>query len=416
MAKSKSFFGLRRGSTKSHTYQVLKGQQVTKDRVTDVANPRSFAQQMQRAKFAYLGKFYSKATKAFFKMAFEDKRATESDYNAFMRHNMSLCPYSTKQMADNVNTPWFGKFLMTKGSLTSLDALLSITLSGNMELIYTYATEAVTVGMLSASILEDSQLIAGDIITIALINGAPSATPIESLAEGIENEALSFDNAVAPAWQFIQFRLNADDARPLTDLGFVLASTGEGYRPAVNGNGSSVCGGVIVASRNLDGGLRVSDSHIIVNADLDAAIAIGLSKDWGEHCAITWGAQEQVILQGSLLAPVRDVPVSNFVKATTPVLPTNDDVISVMFAKNVTRGALSTGTLVGSVSAENDDTGEEVTATLKIGSVDEASVTIVANDGEYAMTLARGANGGLLTPTSPLTTKEIVFDNPVLFE
>lgn len=48
MAQSKSFFGLRRGSTKSHTYQVYRGVQVTKDRVYDVANPQTEAQMKQR--------------------------------------------------------------------------------------------------------------------------------------------------------------------------------------------------------------------------------------------------------------------------------------------------------------------------------------------------------------------------------
>ena len=49
MAKSSSFFGLRKGSTKSLTFQVLRGQQITKDRVTQVSNPRSEAQMTQRA-------------------------------------------------------------------------------------------------------------------------------------------------------------------------------------------------------------------------------------------------------------------------------------------------------------------------------------------------------------------------------
>ena len=48
MAKSKSFFGLRRGSTKSLTFSVLNGQQVTKDRVYGGKNPRSLAQMNQR--------------------------------------------------------------------------------------------------------------------------------------------------------------------------------------------------------------------------------------------------------------------------------------------------------------------------------------------------------------------------------
>ena len=48
MAKSKSFFGLRTGSTKSLTFQTSRGQQITKDRVTSVSNPQSSAQMDQR--------------------------------------------------------------------------------------------------------------------------------------------------------------------------------------------------------------------------------------------------------------------------------------------------------------------------------------------------------------------------------
>ena len=48
MAKSKSFFGLRTGSTKSLTFQTYRGQQITKDRVTSVSNPQTFAQMDQR--------------------------------------------------------------------------------------------------------------------------------------------------------------------------------------------------------------------------------------------------------------------------------------------------------------------------------------------------------------------------------
>lgn len=41
---------MRRGSTKSHTYQVYRGKQVTKDRVDSVANPQSTLQMQQRLK------------------------------------------------------------------------------------------------------------------------------------------------------------------------------------------------------------------------------------------------------------------------------------------------------------------------------------------------------------------------------
>ena len=58
MAKSKSFFGLRKGSTKSRTFSTLNGQQVTKDRVSEVRNPKTSGQAVQRMKLAPAQKFY----------------------------------------------------------------------------------------------------------------------------------------------------------------------------------------------------------------------------------------------------------------------------------------------------------------------------------------------------------------------
>lgn len=58
MAKSKSFFGLRRGSTKSHTFSVLDGKQITKERVTSVKNPKTAGQSAQRMKLAPAQQFY----------------------------------------------------------------------------------------------------------------------------------------------------------------------------------------------------------------------------------------------------------------------------------------------------------------------------------------------------------------------
>lgn len=59
MAKSKSFFGPRRGSTKSLTFQVVNGQQITKERVSEVKNPKTSSQAVQRMKLAPAQKFYN---------------------------------------------------------------------------------------------------------------------------------------------------------------------------------------------------------------------------------------------------------------------------------------------------------------------------------------------------------------------
>jgi len=55
MAQSKGFFGLRKGSTKSFTFSVLDGKQITKDRVYDVKNPRTESQMRQRMLMTTIG-------------------------------------------------------------------------------------------------------------------------------------------------------------------------------------------------------------------------------------------------------------------------------------------------------------------------------------------------------------------------
>lgn len=97
MAKSSSFFGLRRGSTKSLTFQVYRGQQITKDRVSTPSNPQSLAQMKQRLKLplvanarsilstlvnhSYEGVTYGDASLKYFSQAnLESGKLTVSEY------------------------------------------------------------------------------------------------------------------------------------------------------------------------------------------------------------------------------------------------------------------------------------------------------------------------------------------------
>lgn len=89
MAKSKSFFGLRRGSTKSLTFQVLDGVQITKDRVTEVRNPRTNRQLYQRAIMATILMMYS-AGKSIFDHSFQGKSVGAQCQRTFMSINAKM--------------------------------------------------------------------------------------------------------------------------------------------------------------------------------------------------------------------------------------------------------------------------------------------------------------------------------------
>lgn len=100
MAKSKSFFGLRRGSTKSHTYSILNGQQITKDRVQTVANPKTQKQQFQRAIMATAMAAYSEM-KEIEDHAFQGKKKGSENQREFMSRNLVAMRNAFLQYQDN---------------------------------------------------------------------------------------------------------------------------------------------------------------------------------------------------------------------------------------------------------------------------------------------------------------------------
>ncbi|MBQ5889336.1 MAG: hypothetical protein IKG25_04665 [Mogibacterium sp.] len=84
MAKSKGFFSLRRGSTKSLTYSVYNGQQVTKERIAYMTNPQTYDQGSTRALFAAAAKFYSRM-KMVLDHSFEGIKYGTPSQSEFMR-------------------------------------------------------------------------------------------------------------------------------------------------------------------------------------------------------------------------------------------------------------------------------------------------------------------------------------------
>ena len=87
MAKSSTYFGLRRGSTKSHTFSVVDGKQITKDRVEGCKNPRTLPQMAQRCMVSTIGSAYS-AMKSICDHSFEGKSAGLQCMREFMSTNL----------------------------------------------------------------------------------------------------------------------------------------------------------------------------------------------------------------------------------------------------------------------------------------------------------------------------------------
>lgn len=117
MAKSKSFFGLRTGSTKSLTFQVYRGQQITKDRVTRVSNPRSEAQMKQRAIIPIVAASRA-ALKGLVDHSFEGVNYGNDSLKKFSELNLQAGALNVVSYSPNgVSNPGFAELNVSKGSL-----------------------------------------------------------------------------------------------------------------------------------------------------------------------------------------------------------------------------------------------------------------------------------------------------------
>lgn len=126
MAKSKGFFGLRSGSTKNFTFSELNGQQITKERVYKVKNPRTLQQMRQRMVMATVSAAYS-YLKEICDHSFEGFGVGSACMSEFMRMNLDALKAKAQNDAaviafnayqdKNINPV---PFIVSKGSLNEI--------------------------------------------------------------------------------------------------------------------------------------------------------------------------------------------------------------------------------------------------------------------------------------------------------
>lgn len=198
MAKSNSFFGLRRGSTKSLTFAVNDGMQITKDRVTQVKNPRSKAQMAQRCLLKTISLAYS-SMKSILDHSFEGVSYGALSMRHFQSINFNLVKAARFAAAKTIgyakygdSTPNLGQYVIAQGSLNQPNFhafTLSVQGSGISIAVSDVATVADFATKLGIGL--------GELITICA-------------------QIQSNKNAVAFAW--VRFTLPSNAAAPISEI------------------------------------------------------------------------------------------------------------------------------------------------------------------------------------------------------
>lgn len=213
MAQSKSFFGLRRGSTKTLTFSVYNGKQVTKDRVTDVKNPRTSMQMKQRAIMATALRGYS-ALKEICDHSFEGITYGQKSMNYFVSENARMI----RNAAPNVNLSLSkgnavsNAYIISKGSLQAIPLSVD-TFQGAKKIVFVphaSITSGFTFGKLMA-MFGATEI--GDMVTfVNLVDNTDSDASIYWLRLKLTsaNVSKSIETAELPARMF-QDLVEGDD-------------------------------------------------------------------------------------------------------------------------------------------------------------------------------------------------------------
>ena len=198
MAKSNSFFGLRRGSTKSLTFAVNDGMQITKDRVTEVKNPRTKAQMAQRCLLKTISLAYS-SMKSILDHSFEGIAYGARSMRHFQSLNFNLVQGARFASNKTIgyakyadSTPNLGQYVIAQGSLNQPN-FHAFTVSVQGSGISIAVSDVTTVADFATKL----GIGLGELITICA-------------------QIQSTKNAVAFAW--VRFTLPADATASISDI------------------------------------------------------------------------------------------------------------------------------------------------------------------------------------------------------
>lgn len=332
MATGSSYWGTSKGKLGNIVLRVRKGQTVESKYQPNVNNPRTFAQCRQRALFANAVKFYKSAISRMFKFAFEDKTANESDYNAFMRHNVNKGMILKKYMSESSYFPAIGNsWVLSSGSFSPfvvnagmdrpyMELPADISLADyNLD---QKKLPAVRIADLSNYLIAAFGLQNGDLFTLVRV-----ITEWDSL----ENEELFNE----PYWQVLQIRVDATNFNPygsvyptnakVAQIEFDDAAHAMYFANAVQ---SYAEGYAAIWSRQTSTGLKVSTQELVIN---DVAMSIfydSFEQPYYNEALGTWGADTGAVLQGAIADGAMEtvtVGIKDLKKAMLSMVSTDND-------------------------------------------------------------------------------------------
>ena len=308
MSKGSSYWGTATGKIGNTVVRVRKGVRVESAYQPNVTNPRSSGQVVQRGKFSDAVGFYKRAMANFFRMAFEDKKTNETDFNAFMRHNVSRGYVYSRQMVTGGQgaLPYIGKWLLSYGSLNSPQ--LSVGEDGDIKFNSILApSQSTKMGDLFSFWISEGIASEGDIFTfVRILSSADGAGADEysdetlGLLPGFTYTG-TLPEGYAPLWRVNQYVVNPDSTEVLGEQGWLNVTDSKvSFADMGIANTPSARAAAAIITRKTANGLLCSSSPLVWNKTAETMMTNMATNDWLQGQRKAWSSQD-VILAGALV-------------------------------------------------------------------------------------------------------------------
>lgn len=312
MSKGSSYWGTATGKIGNTVVRVRKGVRVEAAYQPNVSNPRSSGQVVQRGKFSDAVGFYKRAMANFFKMAFEDKKTNETDFNAFMRHNVSRGYVYSRQMVTGGQgaLPYIGKWLLSYGSLFNL----TIDSEASGLIITGWLPDGdrntATMGNMFAGWISVGLVQEGDILTVVrILSSADGAGYDEYQDEKLGllpgfTYTTTLPEGIAPLWSVDQYIIKSDSAELIKNQRWITLPTDGNATIKFDDMGiasvDSARAAAAIITRKTANGLLCSTTPLVWNKKAEDMMTQMASNEWIESQRKAWDSQN-VILAGALV-------------------------------------------------------------------------------------------------------------------
>lgn len=294
MAQGNMLLGYARGSVGDVVFARSKGKQTTRARNRNPFNPRTDSQMIQRSKFTNASNFFTRGTQALFKFAYEDQRVGESDFNAFMRHNVKNSFLVAKDASETPTYPAFGRWQLSEGSLREIKIQFHEPEEED-EGIYFYFDvpgmgQAAKWGDFSEKLIDNYNARNGDLLTVLRINQQGVST------EQYPDFPPYVDTPIT--WDIHQFALDVENEDTLSEHTHGVFDNAEGRVELEAQDTVSFEACAMIISRPNSKKLKVSTSHICGTRGFNDIYTDLHAPFWREYVLKSWEATGKAILKG----------------------------------------------------------------------------------------------------------------------